>query len=134
MEVAKLIARVATWPWFQAAVATKLLHKKAPALIPVLDNQAIFGAYMAPDWPERLARGDNSVNDEARIRDALDWIHYDLNRAENRETWRLLQPEEPGATLIELFDMVWWQHFRKVQPILSRQKRQSRSARRHVES
>jgi hypothetical protein len=36
-----------SWPGFGASVATKTLHKKRPALIPVLDNMAIFGAYDA---------------------------------------------------------------------------------------
>jgi putative NADH-flavin reductase len=33
-------------------VATKVLHKKRPKLKPILDNEAIFGAYMNPKWPE----------------------------------------------------------------------------------
>ena len=37
-----------SWPWVGASLATKTLHKKRPALIPVLDNMAIFGAYDEP--------------------------------------------------------------------------------------
>jgi hypothetical protein len=43
--VAEIIAAMTTWPGFGASAATKTLHKKSPALIPVLDNMAIFGAY-----------------------------------------------------------------------------------------
>jgi len=52
-ELAQLVSRMAAWPGFAASVATKILHKKRPALIPILDNQAVFGAYMNPSWPER---------------------------------------------------------------------------------
>jgi hypothetical protein len=52
-QVARLIADVAGWDGFAASVATKVLHKKRPRLIPILDNQAIFGAYMNPHWPGR---------------------------------------------------------------------------------
>ena len=51
--VAGLIGTMTSWPWIGASLATKTLHKKRPALIPILDNQAIFGAYMNPSWPER---------------------------------------------------------------------------------
>ena len=50
-QVARLIADVAGWDGFAASVATKVLHKKRPRLIPILDDQAIFGAYMNPRWP-----------------------------------------------------------------------------------
>lgn len=46
--VAEAIATVANWPGFAASMATKVLHKKRPDLVPMLDNQAIFGAYMNP--------------------------------------------------------------------------------------
>lgn len=49
-QVAEVIAEMASWPGLAASVATKVLHKKRPALIPILDNQAIFGAYMNPRW------------------------------------------------------------------------------------
>ena len=37
------IAVVASWPGFAVSVATKVLHKKRSVLIPILDNEAIFG-------------------------------------------------------------------------------------------
>ncbi len=46
--VCDVICTVIAWPGFAASVATKVLHKKRPALIPILDNEAIFGAYMSP--------------------------------------------------------------------------------------
>ena len=115
-QVAALITQVAQLPGFAASVATKLLHKKRPALIPILDNQAIFGAYMYPEWPQRPARGD-SVKSQEMINTALDWIAFDLNRPENTSAWRLLKEIEPARSRIQLFDSVWWMYFRKLQPV-----------------
>jgi Family of unknown function (DUF6308) len=42
-HVAELVASVASWRGFGASTATKLIHKKRPGLIPILDNLAIFG-------------------------------------------------------------------------------------------
>jgi hypothetical protein len=50
-QVASFIAAVTDWEGFAASVATKVLHKKRPKLILILDNEAIFGAHMNPKWP-----------------------------------------------------------------------------------
>lgn len=115
-QVARLIADVAGWDGFAASVATKVLHKKRPRLIPILDNQAIFGAYMNPRWPE-LRSATDSVYAETRIRAALEWIWTDLTRPENTDAWTALSNIEPARSLIELFDMVWWVHFRRLEPV-----------------
>jgi hypothetical protein len=61
-------------------VATKVPHKKRPKLIPILDNEAIFGAYMNPKWPEKLASTD-SVYVKARIaRDDSDLLIHALRK------------------------------------------------------
>lgn len=114
--VADLIVEVAQWRGFAASVATKILHKKRPALIPILDNQAIFGAYLNPSWPTRLSSRD-SVYAKARIKEALEWIAFDLARSENTSIWRQLQEIEPRRSLIEIFDMVWWVYFRSLEPV-----------------
>jgi hypothetical protein len=108
--VAEVIGTMTTWPGIGASVATKLLHKKRPALIPILDNMAIFGAYMYPSWPEQRARAD-TIKAVPRIREALDWIATDTSRPENEQVWQRLAEIEPERTRIELFDMVWWMHF-----------------------
>jgi hypothetical protein len=99
-----------------ASIATKTLHKKRPALIPVLDNRAIFGAYMNPRWPEERSLGEGTKN-VPRIREALDWIAEDLTRSENASALRKLRAREPERSLIELFDMIWWMYFRQVEPV-----------------
>lgn len=115
-RVADLVAQMAQWDGFAASVTTKILHKKRPNLIPILDNEAIFGAYMNPRWPEQRASQD-SVYAKSRIREALEWIAFDLTRSENEDSWEQLSELEPSRSRIELFDMVWWVHFRDVQPV-----------------
>lgn len=115
--VASVIGTMTSWPWLGASLATKTLHKKRPRLIPVLDNQAIFGAYMNPHWPDRRSLAD-TIKAVARIKEALDWITEDLTRSENAVTWAELHAVEPDRSRIELFDMVWWMHFRNVEPVV----------------
>lgn len=115
--VAALIAHVAQLPGFAASVATKVLHKKRPDLIPILDNQAIFGAYMNHEWPIKPALG-NSIKDEAWILKALDWIAFDITRPENHDVWDILKSIEPTRSRIQLFDSVWWMYFRTTQPVI----------------
>lgn len=114
--VASVIGTMTSWPWVGASLATKTLHKKRPALIPVLDNQAIFGAYMNSHWPERRSQAD-TIKAVARIKEALDWITEDLTRPENTATWAELHAVEPDRSRIELFDMTWWMYFRSVEPV-----------------
>lgn len=116
--VAATIAQVANWPGFAASLATKVLHKKCPGLIPVLDNQAIFGAYMNRYWPQNKSSQD-SIKSAYRIEEALDWIATDLVREENKPIWPQLQLVEPPRTLIQLFDSIWWMYFRKLEPARS---------------
>jgi hypothetical protein len=54
---------------------------------------------------------------EARIREALEWIWQDLNRAENAAVWPILSERHPTRTRIQLFDMAWWVYFRRIQPV-----------------
>ena len=106
-----------SWPWVGASLATKTLHKKRPGLIPILDNQAIFGAYMNPLWPEKRSLME-TVKAVPRIKEALDWIAADITRSENASVWPQLHAIEPERSRIELFDMVWWMYFRQVEPVV----------------
>ena len=115
-RLAELIGTMTSWPWVGASLATKTLHKKRAHLIPILDNQAIFGAYMNPNWPEHRSSQD-TIKASARIHEALEWIHTDLTRPENTETWAELAQVEPNRTRIEIFDCVWWIYFRRLEPV-----------------
>lgn len=108
--VADIIGVMTGWPGVGASIATKTLHKKRPALVPILDNMAIFGAYMNPAWPEHRAKED-TIKAVPRIKEALDWIAVDVSRPENEPVWTTLEAMEPDRTRVDLFDMVWWMHF-----------------------
>lgn len=112
--IADFLGQVTRWPGFGSSTATKVLHKKRPNLIPILDNQAIYGAYMYPAWPGKRSRQD-TVWTKERMKAALDWIAFDLNRPENRLVWPRLQKLEPARSQIQLFDMVWWTYFRETE-------------------
>jgi hypothetical protein len=113
---AQMISAIAQWPGFAASVATKVLHKKRPDLIPILDNQAIFGAYMSPSWPEKRS-SQESIKSQSKIEHALQWIRTDVIRPENKNIWPLLKEIEPTHSLIEIFDSIWWMYFRSKEPV-----------------
>lgn len=119
-EVAELIGVVAQWPGFGASTASKVLHKKRPGLIPTLDNQAIFGAYLNPKWDGEHRAPSFTVKRVSLIQRALDDVHRDLTCGENEGAWTALAEREPEHTRLEIFDTVWWVHFRDVQPIRRR--------------
>jgi hypothetical protein len=41
----------------------------------------------------------------------------DLTRPENDASWASLAEIDPLRARIELFDMVWWVYFRRLQPV-----------------
>lgn len=94
-----------------------ILHKKHPDLIPFLDNQAIFGAYMNPKWPQKPTRS-YSIEDKHLILKALYWIAFVVNRQEIDNAWGSSQAIEPTRSRIQLFDSIWWMYFRMTQPVL----------------
>lgn len=71
---------------------------------------------MNQKWPATKARQD-SIKDQWRIEQALEWITIDLIREENAAVWSQLKSIEPHRTLIEIFDSVWWMYFRKLEPL-----------------
>jgi hypothetical protein len=115
-QVANLVAQIAAWRAFGASLATKMLHKKRPALIPILDNQAVFGAYMNPRWPAEPSRTE-TIKAADTIRQALDWITEDLAIDANRESWLQLQAVRPNWTRVEIWDAIWWAYFRSKEPV-----------------
>jgi hypothetical protein len=85
------------------ALATKMLHPKRRATVPVCDNKAIFGSFLRPAWrPGEAPRGRGTVLA------ALDAIHHCLTRPENQPAWDSLHAAYPRYQRVELFDMTWW--------------------------
>jgi hypothetical protein len=109
-HLADKIVSLAMRDGFGASVATKLLHKKRPHFVPVLDNQSISGAYLNPTWPNTQATAE-TVKQRDRIRSALLAVRSALQ--DNGASLAELQKDYPERTMIELFDMVWWMYFRE---------------------
>ena len=82
--LAEQIAIMTEWDGFGASLATKVLHKKRPALIPVMDNQAIFGAYMNPDWPQQPPGSDTVKDLDHRHGARVDRLRCDAPRKRRR--------------------------------------------------
>ncbi|MBX3046181.1 MAG: hypothetical protein KF698_04220 [Anaerolineales bacterium] len=108
--IANVIVALIEWPGFGSSVATKVLHKKRPELIPVLDNQSIYSAYLNPQWPAEHIK-PYTVYSYALIREALENVFLDVSRAENLPIWEKLRRLEPAFSRIELFDCVWFMYF-----------------------
>lgn len=60
---------------FASAVATKVLHKKRPARIPVLDNRAIFATFLSETWQPGDLPSGSSRYARAAIADALEAVY-----------------------------------------------------------
>lgn len=97
---------------FGSSLATKVLHKKRPATIPILDNQAVFATLCSDQWqPGTLPRG-KTARSRAAIAGALATIHGVVTDPRNINVWSELEDRTP-FTRVEVFDMVWWAFVRR---------------------
>jgi len=85
------------------AIATKMLHPKRRATVPICDNKAIFGSFLRPSW----CPGD-TISGRGTVLAALEAIHHCLTRDENQPAWDSLHAAYPSYQRVELFDMTWW--------------------------
>lgn len=110
-RVVDAVMDLVAMPGFGSAVATKVLHKKRPASVPVLDNKAIFGTYMIRTWRrgrDAWPRRSVPVKDRKQIAAAVTAIAADVVAEENTAGWNALETAFPSLTRIELFDKLWW--------------------------
>jgi hypothetical protein len=113
VAVVRAIMGLVLTPGFASSLATKVLHKKRPATIPILDNQAIFGTLLSKKWaPGREPRG-SSVSNETRIGHALETIHSIVSCDQNEVVFQRLEERHPALTRIQLFDKIWWSFIRR---------------------
>ncbi len=98
-----VIAQLIALDGIAPAVATKMLHPKRRATVPVCDNQAVFGSFLRPGW-----RPGETPHGRGTVRSALNAIHHCLIRSENQEAWGSLHTAYPRYKRVELFDMTWW--------------------------
>lgn len=112
-RIVEVVMRLVVLPGFASSLATKVLHKKRSATVPILDNQAIFGTLLSDRWePGILPRG-GSIRRKSSIARALDTIHEVVSSEANQQTFILLEKRYPGLTRIQLFDKTWWAFVRR---------------------
>ncbi|MEA2581089.1 MAG: hypothetical protein QOE83_1981 [Actinomycetota bacterium] len=106
-NVAETISELCSLTGFGVSLASKTLHAKRPALIPVMDRRAFFGAYLHPAWaPGEEPYWASPLEDVVSIEQALLAVRDDLQRAENGTSW--LRLKRPGESRVVAFDKVWW--------------------------
>jgi hypothetical protein len=86
------------------AIATKMLHPKRRATVPVCDNQSIFYSFLVDGWKP----GDELGRSGGDLLTALHRIHESVTRLDNNPAWERLHTAYPHYQRIELFDMSWW--------------------------
>lgn len=95
-----------------SSLATKMLHKKRPATVPVLDDAAIFATFCSDPWQRGVVPPGEPVRDRERVADALDRVHTVVSDPANATAWEALEHEWPKFTRIELLDRAWWAYVR----------------------
>ncbi len=106
--VLALMKRAMSTPWVKAAVATKLLHKKRPGLIPVVDRE-VWGFYR----PSGLTNMYPSATQVCDV--VFGSFHDDLvdkgNQSALRRLTALLKEADDGLpvlTRVRLLEMTVW--------------------------
>ena len=107
-RVIDVIVEIASLRGFRSALASKILHPKRRASVPVLDNQAIYGALTDPHWRPGKAPRNSGTRRRTAIAEALHSVCAAVARNENVVGWGKLEAQYPGLERIELFDMCWW--------------------------
>ena len=95
---------------FATALATKVLHAKRRASVPVIEGATIQTRFMDPTWhPTRIDRpkARHAVTDDA-VAAVVKAIYRCVSDPRNQAAWLLLESEFSDFTRIELFDMAWW--------------------------
>lgn len=97
---------------FGSSLATKVLHKKRPATIPILDNQAVYATLCSDAWkPGVLPRG-KTTRSRSTIGTALEIVYGIVSDSRNEYVWDGVADRWPYER-IELFDMAWWAFVRR---------------------
>lgn len=110
--LAAAIATVGQWDGFAASSASKLLHPARPRSIPVLDREAIGGAYARAHWTGGKASSRSILY--AELPAVLNVFHGDLTSQGNEASWAVLERHTNRQfTRLQLLDMVWWVHYRR---------------------
>nr|MDA8357713.1 hypothetical protein [Actinomycetota bacterium] len=92
-----------------ASRATKMIHPKRRAAVPVIDNATIWSRFMVSNWRPGGIPGSGAPKTAGDLRRCLDEIYQCVAAPENAAGWAALEidPRLANFTRIELFDMAW---------------------------
>ena len=110
--ILQAIVDLVSLPGFASSLATKVLHKKRPATVPILDNRAIYGTLLSDTWIPGKKPTSNSVRRGQTIALALETIYTIVSAPKNEPAFVELEKRFPDLTRIQLFDKVWWAFIR----------------------
>jgi hypothetical protein len=106
-----LCDRADAWDCFGVSTVSKVVHRRRRATVPILDRQAISGAFMSPSWvpggPSQERRPSR-----AEVFETVAAIAADLKAADNESSWNRAAAAWPTLTRVELFDVLWWSIWR----------------------
>lgn len=112
--IVEAIMRIVRLDGFASSLSTKLLHKKRPRTIPVLDNQAIYATMLSTTWhgASGLPRG-SSVRARSKIANGLDQVYRVVADERNAPTFKALENAYSDLSRIQILDKVWWGFIRQ---------------------
>ena len=90
------------------SLATKMVHPKRRASVPVVDNQTIYRRFMVPGWKPGATDGIGTPGAKG-VAGCIGRIHACVADPSNASGWTALEsdPRFSRFTRIELFDMGW---------------------------
>ena len=109
-EVEGLLAAACEVPGVLVPVATKVLHRKRPHLIPMLDNVVLAHYFGYLDRPELVGRSQDKRRAASAARVALDAFRADLDQADPvlADIAGQLAVEGTRVTAVRLLELLVW--------------------------
>ncbi len=106
-----LSSRAYSWDGFGVSTVSKVIHRKRRASVPILDRQAVSGAYVSMEWePGVVAHGRDPGY--GGVMHTLELMVRDLTCTDNADGWTAALFAWPGLEDIELLDVLWWSVWR----------------------
>jgi hypothetical protein len=95
--------------WLGTSLATKLVHPKRRASVPVMDNKTIYRKFLPTSWRPGVPSERGVPSTTVDIRRCLEAIYECVAAPVNGPGWLALETDcqFAGFSRIELFDMVW---------------------------
>lgn len=106
-----LFDRAAAWDGFGVSTVSKVVHRRRRDTVPILDRQAISGAYMSTSWTPGDSHQGHSPS-RAQVFETIAAIAADLKATDNESSWNAAEVAWPTLTRVEQFDVLWWSIWR----------------------